>query len=111
MDAPGQIAQAARALAPDSLSTVGSYAQDLTVTAATATAATSTNVPAHGGFFSVSVGVAFNIRFGGAAVADPADTAAFPAGLYQFYLSGAQTKFKITANATGKACYWRSSAG
>lgn len=111
MDALGQIAQAARALAPDSRSGVGSYAQDLTCTAATATAATSTGIPAHGGFFSWSCGQAFNIRFGGSAVADPADTAAFPAGLYQMYLDGTQTKFKITANVTGKACYWRSSAG
>lgn len=103
------IAQAARALAPSSLSTAPGYAQDLTVTAATATAATTTRVPPRGGWFTVSVSQAFNIRFADALVADPGDTASFTAGIYSWWLDGSQTHFKITANVTGKATYWRSS--
>jgi hypothetical protein len=102
------LSRSALLLAPGESAT-GVAATDLTVTAATPTSATATGAGAGGTFFSFAVGVAFNIRFGGSTVANPADTASFPAGMYSVYLNGAQTHFKITANATGKATYWKSS--
>lgn len=109
MDALGKIARASEALAPSGASGAPNEAHDLTTTAATPTAATATGINTErGGWFTVTVGVAFNIRFGGSSVGDPADTAAFPAGMYHFLLQKTETYFKITANATGKAAYWRS---
>lgn len=107
MDALGRIAQASRRLPPRA-----SNETETSLTAATPTAAIATGVPADKGMhFTIAVSVAFNIRFGDSGVTNPADTAAFVAGVYDFFLAPTDTFYKVTANANGKCKSWISSEG
>ena len=85
------------------------------LTAATPTAALATGATRSDTWLMISINVAFNITFnddGDTADTDPAnpgDNPAFPAGVYSFELNTKNRKFKVTPNANGRMCHWRSS--
>lgn len=88
----------------------------LACVAATPSVATATGVAVYGpGHYTFACGAAFQISFtydrNATTIDDPADDASFPAGAYDFYLSNANTHFKITANATAVVVFWKSGGG
>jgi hypothetical protein len=110
-----KLVDAARRLPPSIPGTLTAGTPHSTVTtctAATATAATATGVATYGaGYYSFAVGAAFEISFSydsTSTVADPADDACFPAGVYEFWLEACNSHFKITANTTTKCKHWKS---
>lgn len=85
-------------------------ATEVDLVAATPSAAQATGVgDCTDRWISLAVSQSFNVLFGTSSVANPADTAVFPAGVYSFVLSPTLTHFKVTASATAKLKYWRSS--
>jgi len=64
-----------------------------------------------GAEYTFVANAAFNINFGATGLSAPSDTGAFPAGTYTFRVppSGNYSYFRMTANATLKGVYWRSS--
>lgn len=77
------------------------------LTATTATSAIATGVPSGGGFVTVEIDVAYNIKFGTSAVGAPAAHYAFTSGGRRFWTD--QTHFRITPAANGYASSWKSS--
>jgi hypothetical protein len=60
-----------------------------------------------GRFFWLAVSTPFNVTFGGSGVSASADNSVFPAGLYVFWLTPADTHYTINAHANGTAKGWR----
>ncbi len=84
-------------------------ATDLATVAGAATAAIAHGLGPTQVLYITSSG-AFNVRFGAAAVAAPADTASFPAGLHKFKIKKAsQAYFRLMPNANGFITYYHGS--
>ncbi len=62
------------------------------------------------GMITITCDVAFNVKFGTSAVADPSAVYPFPAGAYSF-TPGKHTHFKLRATSAGNAKWWKSHRG
>lgn len=60
-------------------------------------------------FVTITCDVAFNIKFGTSAVADPSAVYPFPPGCYSFPPKKNHTHFKIRATTAGASKWWLSS--
>lgn len=60
-------------------------------------------------WITITCAVAFNIKFGTSALADPSAVYPYPAGSYSFSPKAKDTHFKIRGSAAGDSKWWRSS--